>query len=202
MFLLTITTFIHIPPGFFFAFVILNSILQSAAGSYIQPAVIALASLFGSSAVQAVMGGQGAVGVVVSGVQVLSAHASIWGTTPETVLTQSKDGVAEERSAFIFFALSTVFLVSNTGALAWLTAMPAYKTVVVHFEQRQKNSRTTSGESDECRGLVTGGLSGVESEGHSQIWRVAKANMLYEVAVAYVFIVTLVSHPIICTNLY
>lgn len=155
---------------------------------------MALASLFGSTAVQAVMSGQGAVAVAVSGVQVLSATASVWGTAPETVLATLKDGEAEERSALIFFALSTLFLLATTSALAYLMAMPAYKDVVGLFDQRQIHARSFSGDSDERRGLVSSGRCSVVSEGQSQIWRVAKANLTYEIAVAYIFIVTLVSH--------
>jgi len=171
-----------------------NGILQASVGSYLQPAVIALASLFGPTAVQAVMAGQGAVGVVVSGVQVLSATASVWGTAPEKVLISLQDGAAEETSAFIFFALSTVFLVCTTVALRWLTAMPAYKAVMVPFEQRQKRIGSNSGDLDEREGLISGGPTNVTSEGKGQILRVAKANILYEIAVAHIFVVTLVSH--------
>lgn len=139
---------------------------------------------------QATMSGQGAVAVVVSAVQVLSATAFVWGTTPETVSTISKDGAAEERSALIFFTLSTLFLLATTSALAWLTAMPAYKAVVGLLEQRQIHVYSASEDSGD---LVSSGRSSVVSEGRNQIWRVAKANITYEVAVAYVFIVTLVS---------
>ena len=140
------------------------------------------------------MAGQGAVGVVVSGVQVLSATASVWGTSPEKVKTNLKDGAAEETSAFIFFALSTVYLVCTTVALKWLTAMPAYKAVMVPFEQRQKRIVSNRRDLDEIEGLVSNGLTNVAFEGKGQILRVAKGNLMYEIAVAYVFIVTLVSH--------
>lgn len=136
------------------------------------------------------MSGQGAVGVVVSLIQVLSATASVWGTTPETVAIALQDGAAEERSAFIFFAISTGFFVSVTGALAWLTAMPAYKAVIAPFEQRQRRLQSqVSGDSSETQGLVS---SNRISEGKGQIMRIAKANITYEIAVAYTFIVTLV----------
>lgn len=191
-----ITTFIHPAPGFFFSFILANGILQSCVGSYLQPAVIALASLFGPTAVQAVMAGQGAVGVVVSGVQVLSATASVWGTSPETVSAYLKDGAAEARSAFIFFALSTVFLVCTTFALGWLTSMPDYKAVMVPFEQRQKRLESISGHFDERQSLIPGGRTDAAAKNNGPILRVAKTNMIYEIAVAYIFVVTLVSHPI------
>lgn len=168
--------------------------MQASVGSYLQPAVIGLASLFGPTAVQAVMAGQGAVGVVVSGVQVLSATASVWGTSPEKAKTNLNDGAAEETSAFIFFALSTVFFVCTSVALRWLTVMPAYKAVMVPFEQRQKRIASNRRDLAEIEGLVSNGLTNVAFEGKGQILRVAKGNLMYEIAVAYVFIVTLVSH--------
>jgi len=188
--------------GFFSSFVLLNGILQACAGAYLQPAVIALASLFGPTAVQAVMSGQGAVGVVVSGVQVLSATASVWGTSPESVSASLQNGAAEARSAFIFFALSTVFFLCTIFFLGWLTAMPACKAVMVLFEQRQKQSESGGGDLDERQGLVSGGRSDMVSGGQSQIMRVAKANVTYEIAVAYIFIVTLASNSVSYTAIY
>jgi equilibrative nucleoside transporter 1/2/3 len=188
-----ITTFIHASPGFFFPFILVNGILQAAVGAYLQPAVIAIASLFGPAAVQAIMAGQGAVGVVVSGVQMLSATASVWGTTPETISAYVNDGAAEARSALIFFGLSSVFLVCTTIALGWLTAMPAYKAAIVPFEQRRKDMMLNTEELEERQGLISSGRTSVVSEGKGQILRVAKANATYEIAIAYVFIVTLVS---------
>jgi solute carrier family 29 (equilibrative nucleoside transporter), member 1/2/3 len=146
------------------------------------------------------MAGQGAVGVVVSGVQVLSATASVWGGPSETVSTHLKDWAAEEHSAFIFFALSTVFLLWTTVALRYLTAMPAYKAVMVPFEQRQKHIESSSGNRDERQGLVSSGRTNVALDVKGQILRVAKANTTYEIAVAYVFIVTLVSHTVSQVN--
>lgn len=193
---LTITTYIHVSPGIFFSFVLVNAIFQACVGSYLQPAVIALASLFGPTAVQAVMSGQGAVGVVVSGVQVLSATASVWGTSAESVSAYLQDGAAEEKSAFIFFSLSTVFFLGTIFALRWLTAMPAYKAVMGMFEERQKRLESSSRDLGERGGPVSGGRSNLALEGKGQILRVAKANATYEIAVAYVFIVTLVGYSL------
>lgn len=138
------------------------------------------------------MSGQGAVGVVVSAVQVLSATASIWGTTPQTFSASPDDGKAEQRSAFIFFVLSTIFFVGTTGALAALTAMPAYKVVIAPLESRQKQLQTDTSDSGERQGLVSTSPVTIVPDGKGQILRIAKANLSYELAVAYVFIVTLV----------
>jgi len=182
--LLTISTFVHTGPGVFFAFVLLNGVAQAAAGSYLQTSVIAVASLFGPTAVQAVMSGQAAAAVVVSGVQVLSAAASIWGESREATVMDHSGGAAEERSAFIFFSLSTVFFLVSAWAQRWLATMPAYKAVVAPLEQEYGNHA-------DRQGLVSSRRSEYLEE-KSRILRVAKANLTYEIAVAYVFVVTLV----------
>lgn len=187
--LLTLSTFVTISPGFFFAFVIINGIVQAAAGSYLQTATIQVASLFGPHTVQAMFTGQGAVAFVVSGVQVASATVSTWGASQETISTYVLgDGSAEERSAFIFFGLSTLFLLFSLAAHAWLVSMPIYKTVAAPLEHKAITGST----SDEIQGLVSGHRHEFHDE-KKRILRVARLNVTYEVAVAYVFIVTLVS---------
>ncbi|KAK7015524.1 hypothetical protein VNI00_019105 [Paramarasmius palmivorus] len=193
-FLLTLSTLIEISPGPFFAFVILNGIVQAAFGSYLQTSVIAVASLFGPTAVQAMLSGQAAVAVAVSTVQVLSATASVHGEDrPVDGLTRDKN--PEERAAFIFFGLSTIFLLVTVGAQWWLTRMPQYHAVAGSLEAAHKPGRS-SGTDDETRGLVSGGRSDHETSiEKARIIRVAKTNIVYEVAVAYVFMVTLAVFP-------
>lgn len=193
-FCLTISTYVHPPPGVFFAFVILNGIAQAAAGSYLQTSVIAVASLFGPTAIQAMMSGQAAIGVAVSSVEVLSAMASIRAAPTPEALAESKP---EERSAFIFFGLSTLFLLLSAGAHMWLTSFPAYKAITEQFIHTAEHRRSTSLPSYEDAlqsPLETQGLI-VHEEKKTQLVRVAKANVVYNAAVAYVFIVTLVSPP-------
>ena len=91
--------------------------------------------------------------------------------------------------------LSTMFLASTLGLSAWLARMPAYKAIVGPYERRQLRL-STSDLSRERQGLLSRGHSpsSVDSAGDtSQLWRVVKANVFYEVAIAYVFTVTLVS---------
>ncbi|KAJ7688385.1 nucleoside transporter-domain-containing protein [Mycena rosella] len=197
-FLLTASTFVHTSPGFFFAFVLLNGVCQAALGAYLQTAVIVIASLFGPTAVQALMSGQAAVAVAVSGVQVFSAVASVWGKSREAISTYVSDGEPEERSAFIFFGLSTIFLIVSAAAHGWLVTMPAYKTVAGSLEHQKVIGE--NGSSDELRGLVSTGRSDLSDE-KGQIIRVAKANVIFEVAVAYVFVVTLAVYPAITTSI-
>ncbi|KAJ7667657.1 nucleoside transporter-domain-containing protein [Mycena polygramma] len=197
-FLLTISTFVHTSPGVFFAFVLLNGICQAALGAYLQTAIIVIASLFGPGCVQALMSGQAAVAVAVSGVQVFSALASVWGQSRETISAYVSDGEPEERSALIFFSLSTVFLIVSAAAHGWLVTMPAYKAVAGSLDHQKVISE--AGNSDELRGLVSTGRN-ESSDEKGQSLRVAKANVVYEVAVCYVFVVTLAVFPAITTSI-
>lgn len=191
-FLLTLSTYVVVNPNLFFAFVALNGIAQAALGSYLQTAVIAVASLFGPQAVQAMIFGQGAVAVAVSGVQLLSSAGSVWNLPEDAISTWVSDGSAEERSAFIFFALSTIFLVGSAIAHHWLIQSPLYDAVAAPLERQHGRSRSFSGELDERRALTSRSVKETWSEEKSRLVRVAKGNITYEVAVSYVFMATLV----------
>ncbi|KAF8165080.1 nucleoside transporter-domain-containing protein [Crassisporium funariophilum] len=195
-FLLVISTYFTPSPGVFFAFVLFNAAAQATVGAYLQTSVIAVASLFGPPAVQAMMSGQAAVAVAVSGVQVISAAASVYGK-PRTFVS---DGSAEERSAFIFFSLSTLFLVASAVTHTWLTNMPVYQHVAASLERDHKKGQGESGHADERRGLISTGPSDLASDRANTI-RVAKLNVTYEVAVAYVFVITLAVFPPITTSI-
>jgi equilibrative nucleoside transporter 1/2/3 len=180
--LLTLSTFFQVTRGLFFAFVLLNGALQAAAGAYLQTSVIAVASLFGPLPVQAMMSGQAAVSVVVSGVQVLSAAAFLGRQSGESVASfDIALASAEEQTASTFFAFSTFFLILCVAAHAWLVRLPIYKSVAAPLEQHKNISNSTSG------------ARNPSSNGNATILRLAKANLTYEVAVAYVFVVTIVS---------
>lgn len=184
-FFLTFSTFTHPTPRGFFAFVLLNAIGQAAAGSYLQTAVVAIASLFGPSAMQAVMSGQAAVAVIISGVQVVSALASIRGSKPATVVTSSEP---ETQSAFVFFGLSTIFLLVSVGVNAWLVSLPSYKAVT--SQRSVQRPSTTEGTS--LLATSTDDVHDLRKPEQNSVLRLAKTNTTFNVAVAYVFIVTLV----------
>ncbi|KAF9268243.1 hypothetical protein L218DRAFT_954605 [Marasmius fiardii PR-910] len=192
-FLLTLSTLVEVSAGVFFAFVILNGIAQATAGSYLQTSIIAVASRFGHPAVQALLSGQAAVAVAVSTVQVLSAAASVSSETKSSSIPTSRDHEPEERAAFIFFALSTVFLLASVAAQWWLVTLPQYYIVAGSLEAGRKVGRE-AGSSAETQALFSEGRSDPIRE-KSRIKRVAKANTLYEIAIAYVFVVTLAVFP-------
>lgn len=185
----TVSTFFQAPAGLFFAFVILNGIAQASAGSYLQTSIIAVASLFGPTAMQAVMSGQAAVGVAVSAVQVISAATSVHGVpSPQ----QAVGWKPEERSALAFFALSTVFLVFSAGAHAYLIRLPSYKAVVGQFSHIRQAARSDAHDLEEDSSLISSSPRINAAEKREQILRVSKSNIIYNLGVAYVFVVTLV----------
>lgn len=188
--MLTMSTYVHGPPGLFFAFVLLNGVAQASAGAYLQTAVVAVASLFGHTAMQAVMAGQAAVGVVVSGVQVMSAAASTRSAGAEQ-MSAHMPSEPEEESAFIFFALSTLFLVVTIGVHSWLISLPAYKALARQTAPPVPH-RSSGDDLDEARSFLAPSHAGKSDVKHF-MWRLAKTNVEYNLAVAYVFVVSLVS---------
>ena len=154
------------------------------AGAYLQTSVIAVGSLFGPPAIQSMMAGQ-AVAVIVSGVQVSSA-ASVVGEHR----TYISNGSAEEKTAFVFLALSTAFLLVCAGVHTWFIRMPVYKIVAASLESKSKNQGDTVLE-EERRELIPNGSATLQSY-RADVIRVAKINIVYEVAVALVFLVSLV----------
>ncbi|KAF5333692.1 hypothetical protein D9611_002270 [Ephemerocybe angulata] len=187
---LTFSTFFTPSAGLFAIFVLFNGATQAAAGAYFQTSTIAVASLFGPSAVQAMMSGQAAVAVAVSGVQVISSASSVYGK-PRNF---AGDGSAEERSAFVFFLLSTIFLVCAYMAHEHLVRMPLYTHIAGSLEEDAPKI-TLGGANDGHRHRsASRGRSEVMEES-SNVLRIAKANVAYEVAVACVFMITLSVYP-------
>jgi hypothetical protein len=132
--------------------------------------------------------GQAAAAVVISGVQVVSAVASVWGKPRQQVVS---DGSAEERSAFIFFSLSTLFLAATAVLHRWMVRTPVYQRVAAALEKQPKELPSRV-DREEILGLMAPHVGNIKND-TSEALRVAKQNASYEVAVAYVFGITLVS---------
>ncbi|PFH52589.1 hypothetical protein AMATHDRAFT_139820 [Amanita thiersii Skay4041] len=192
-FMLIFLTFIRLSPGTFAFLVLLNAGAQAMCCAYLQMSVIAVGSLFGPDALQPISSGQAAVAVAVSGVQVFSAAASLWGIPREAIATYVSDGTAEAKSAFIFFAFSTVFLVVCAAVHRWLVATPVYQRIARPLEQFDSTNP------EESSGLVAHETKKMRVT--SRIGAIVKANMIYEIAVSYVFIVTLSVFPPITASI-
>ncbi|KAF8631194.1 hypothetical protein AX15_002526 [Amanita polypyramis BW_CC] len=195
--LLALSTLIRIPAGFFAALVLLNAGAQSTCVAYLQKAIFAAGSLFGPPALQPIMSGQAAVAVVISAVQVFSAAISLWGLPRDIIATYVSDGSVEGRSALMFFSLSTIFLLFCLLVHGWLVRTPLYKSVVGALENKQLYSGSFGEESGD---LVSGEGSDILRD-QSRIIDLAKENIIYQFAVAYVFIITLSVFPPITTSI-
>ena len=187
--LLTLSTFIKLPEGLFITFVLSTGIVLACAGAYLQTSVIAVASLFGPSIIQSMMSGQAIVAVILSSVQLISAATSLRASKVRPV-----DGAAETKSARLFFGISASFLVVCGAANVWMTRLPSYRAVVPADEPRPRRRLSVSAE------FLSLAPSGSETDSKAtwdHILRIARANIIYELAVAYVFIITLVSRQVL-----
>jgi equilibrative nucleoside transporter 1/2/3 len=188
-----LSTFVRLPEGVFVPFIITLGIALAAAGSYLQTSVVAVASLFGPTVIQSLVTGQALVAVTLSAVQLIgvigSLHASDAGPA---------DGVAETKSARLFFGISTTFLFACGAANAWMTRLPSFQAVVPTPADepwiRRRLSLSADSRSPILASLQPPAAAVPDSKAMwDRILSVARRNLIYEVAVAYCFMVTLVS---------
>lgn len=169
-------------------FIIAAGIALAAAGSYMQTSVTAVASLFGPTVLQSLMSGQGLVAVILSTVQFISATTSL--RISEVGPT---DGVAETRSARLFLGISTIYLFACVAANAWMTRLPSYRAVVPNDEPWIRRRLSVSA----SLGSPIPSSRSASVPDSKAMWngilRVARRNIIYELAVTCVFMVTLVS---------
>lgn len=199
--LLFFSTFGSYQPSTFFLFAILCAISLAICASYLSTATFAGASLFGAPYMQSMISGQAAIAVVVSVVQVVSSALSVWGSTPDAIVAFISndgvgDGIAEQDSARTFFGISALFMISTFMAYAWMARLPAYKATVGILEQDMK-LKGASGGTDDTGGLIFRDTDQASLEEKNRIIRVFKANILYELALAYVYVITLTIFPVI-----
>ena len=185
------STFVHLPERAFVTYTIATGIALAAAGSYLQTSVLAVASLFGPSVLQSLMSGQAVVAVVLSFVQLISATSSL-----HTSKVGPTDGVAETKSARLFFGIAALFLFACGAANAWMTRLPSFRAVVP-IDGEPWMRRRLSVSADVRSPLIAGPRSG-SSDSSKALWDrivgVTRRNITYEIAIAYVFMVTLVSN--------
>lgn len=194
--LLAISPIMPLHRGVFFAFVILNGILQSAAGSFLQSAVVGLTSLFGPEAMATMFTGQAVVGVAVSAVQYLSAASS----SKPTLSKPSPEAVVENVDlslfAFVFFGLASGYMALALAAHSYLLRLPSYHAVVDPIEQRK--GLIAEDEAEEPDDLEDEPFLAHSVDmlvpGTVSIKHIAKVNVVYNFSVAWVFIITLVSN--------
>lgn len=133
------------------------------------------------------LSGQAAVAVAVSTIQVFSAAASVNGKATHEGTSVTMERQPEERAAFLFFGLSTLFLLVAAAAQWWMVTLPQYHIAAGSLEAGRREAATA----DESQSLVSEGRSD-PSKDTARLLRLFKTNILYELGVSYVFIVTLV----------
>lgn len=197
--LLAISPILPLSGGYFFGFVLLNGILQAAAGAFLQSAVVALAALFGPESLATMFTGQAVVGVAVSAVQYLSAASS----------TKSRSSDIEENDdlsvfALVFFGLAGAFMAFVQVSHSYLVRLPAYHAVVTPVAKRrgtivEEEDPEEDAERDlenepflERSATLTRSVN-LQVPGKLSIKHIAKVNAVYNFTVAWVFIITLVS---------
>lgn len=204
LFILAVSPFVPAPPSTFFFFSLLNAAVQSTAGAYFQTAVVGLASMFGPFAIQAVFAGMAAVGVLVSLVQYITAAVSVVKKIEPGLAPPVDDpdhNASASTSAFLFFSVSTLFLAFSLVVHAWLLRLPAFRELQnatkssrisgLYLEEEEEETTAEEVSSPtEDRYLV-----GVEvpAKPEVSVWSVAKLNIMYNIAVGYTFVVSLVS---------
>jgi len=185
------STFVQLPERAFVTYTIATGIALAAAGSYLQTSVLAVASLFGPSVLQSLMSGQAVVAVILSTVQLISATSSLRASKAGPA-----DGVAETKSARLFFGIAALFLFACGAANAWMTRLPSFRAVVPSDEEPWMRRRLSV--SADARSPVIGGPRNGSSDSSKALWDrilgVTRRNITYEIAIAYVFVVTLVSN--------
>ncbi|KAF8132027.1 nucleoside transporter-domain-containing protein [Boletus edulis] len=191
---LCLSTFIRGTPSTFFAFVLFNAASIAIAASYLCTAVYAQAALLGASALQFMLSGQAAIGVVVSSVQVASSVIAIWGSSPKSVSTVAMraNDRTEETAARIFFGVSAVFLCITLVVYTRLMRQPFHKPVTGAM-----NHHPGDGTPDERIGLIADQRRIASTDSNSHVYRVFGKNLIFMFSIAYVFVVTLAVYPAI-----
>ncbi|KAM0788956.1 hypothetical protein ACM66B_003030 [Microbotryomycetes sp. NB124-2] len=133
----------------FFGMLIVSTLALSACASYLQNAVVALSASFGPIYLQGILSGQGAIALIVAGIQLISAYAAMSSELAsrsgssglvmqpgsssifellEVNGPQPQQGILD--SAFSFFVAIAAFAVLSLLAYLLLLNLPLYKVVI------------------------------------------------------------------------
>ena len=153
------------------------TLLLAISTAYLQSAVFALASLWGSKEILAVMSGQGGIAVLVSLVQLILAIISAVGGGGSQADGQGSQSVVAAEG---LWALASVSTVGCMMAHRHLRRHPDYAMAIAPVLARRE--RQGQGQQDGRKARGDGGMS----------MAVFRKNLPLEAAVAWVFVVTLV----------
>ncbi|KAL7422151.1 hypothetical protein Q5752_002795 [Cryptotrichosporon argae] len=156
-----------------FPLLLVATLALSLSCSYLQSAVFALSALWGADQTLAVMSGQGGIAVLVSLAQLAMALL----TAARASGSGSGDEAPSSAVGAGLWALGAAGAAGCLYAHRYLVARPEYAHVVAPLAQRRVRDNASKGES----------------------WSIARRNGAYELAVAWVFVVTLSVFPPITT---
>ncbi len=169
-------------PNFLLPLLIILTLLLALSTAYLQSAVFALASLWGSPEVIGVMSGQGGIAVLVSGTQIILAIIST--VRPTGIDDGVEQGGQSTLASVGLWALCAAGAFGCMIAHRRLVSHPNYSIVLAPVFARRDHV-DMAGEGREAGMGVTK--------------RVLRKNWMLESAVAWVFIVTLVGPSLPCT---
>lgn len=207
---LAFTPFFPFSPLSFFFLVLLNAAVQAAAGSYLQTAVAALASLFGSSAIQVMYSGQAIVAIVVSIVQYAASAASMTKDGRGTRDASAEGGV--DWGAVAFFAFCAIYFTLSLAVYGALTRTNSYKTIMsppilqepgdLSFRSDEdgldRTDREAETESEPF--LSPTAPAELQVSASQNVLQILRTNWIWNSAVAYIFVITLVRRVQIALN--
>ncbi|PLW18157.1 hypothetical protein PCASD_19072 [Puccinia coronata f. sp. avenae] len=123
--LLTSTQYTNLDSSQFFGFLIVVTLFEALGSAYLQTSVIGLSAWFGSNYLQAILSGQGAIGVLVSVVQLLVNINELNSSSDPA----NPDGAADHirQSSSTFFGLCTAFCVLALVCFMTLLQLPIYQ---------------------------------------------------------------------------
>ena len=163
-------------PGFLvIPLLVIFTLLLAVGTSYLQSAVFALAALWGSTEMVGVMSGQGGIAVLVSAVQVILAALSALRTSDD----DSESGDQSTAAGVGLWFVCTFCVLGCMLAHRHLMRHPEYTAALAPILHRQEEA-------------VDHGM--ISDKGLETTRRVFKKNLKVNVAVAWTFGATLVSH--------
>ncbi|KAH9443333.1 hypothetical protein MJO28_014792 [Puccinia striiformis f. sp. tritici] len=135
--LLISTRYIQFNPNWFFGFLITVTLSEALGSAYLQTSVIGLSAWFGSNYLQAILSGQGAIGVLVSIVQLIVNIKELDSSSSDPSRPIEDIPAHIRQSSFTFFSLCTGFSIFALICFLILLRLPIYKSAI----QRQHTAR-------------------------------------------------------------
>lgn len=108
----------------------LSTVILGGVAAYLQSGVVALSSRFGTSHLQAILSGQGGIGVAVAFVQLIAAYSSLEAAESSPLHITVETPASIRRAAFGFFVAVVLFAVLAFCAHLVLCSLPLYRLVI------------------------------------------------------------------------